>query len=278
MAKRTRAPARRGRATQTTSPLRKPVSKFASKLASKLASKTASMPACMPAPEPAPKPAGTSPVAQTEQATLARRRVFTPELLAYTRQRFEGTDAPFSEIAADLGVHRNTLRKIARHECWTRYVRPPQGLPPAVKLLMQAEALESHPEVRGGVQGNSAIASAQAEDEGVIPPLAEAVARLHRVILDELAGLEALRAKLKRPPRGSAGTARTLATLAETLQKLQHLQRNPANAGSDDADMPSDIDEFRNELARRIDQFVASRAHPGIGGAPAISPVDDPAR
>jgi hypothetical protein len=214
----------------------------------------------------------------TEQATLARRRTFTPELLAYTRQRFEEADAPYAEIAADLGVHRNTLRKIARLEGWTRYVRPPQGLPPAVKLLKQAEALERHPDLRGGIQGNGATASAQAEGEGAIPPLAETIAQLHRIILDELAGLETLRAKLKRPPRGSAGTARTLSTLAETLQKLQHLQRNPANAGSDDADMPSDIDEFRNELARRIDQFVASRAHPGIGGASAISPMDDAAR
>ena len=34
------------------------------------------------------------------------------------------------------------------------------------------------------------------------------------------------------------------------------MQPTPANTGPDDADMPVDIDEFRNELARRIDVFV----------------------
>ena len=232
----------------------------------------------MSAPEPAPKLAGTSSVAQTEQGNLVRRRTFTPELLAYTRRRFEQTDDTFADMAADLGVHRNTLRNIAGCERWIRYTRLPQGLSSAVKLLMQAEALERHPEVQGKTQGNGAAASVQAQDEEAIPPLADTIARLHRAILDELAALETLRTQLKRPPRGSGGTARTLAILTETLQKLQQLQRNPANSGSNDADMPADIDEFRNELARRIDEFVASRIDAGSGGATALSPVDDAAR
>ena len=240
MAKRTRASARRGCATQTTRRPHKAAAKTAAKTAAKAAPKTAG--------PPAPNLARKSSVARTEQANLTRRRTFTPELLAYTRQRFEQTEDPFCEIAADLGVHRNTLRNIATSEGWTRYVPLPRGLPATVKILMQAEALERHPEVRGEVRGNGATTSAQAEGEGAIPPLADTIARLHRVILDELAGLETLRAQLKRAPRGSVGTARTLSTLTETLQKLQRLQLNPANTGLDDADMPANFDEFRNEI------------------------------
>ena len=54
--------------------------------------------------------------------------------------------------------------------------------------------------------------------------------------------------------------ARTLSTLTQTLQTLQRLNAGEmARNADDDDDMPRDIDEFRHELARRIDAFVASR-------------------
>ena len=100
----------------------------------------------------------------------------------------------------------------------------------------------------------------------VAPPLADTVARLHRAILDELAAVETLHANLKGRPQDAAGaarTARTLSSLTATLHKLQSLQCTPANSGSDHDDIPADIDEFRNELARRIEAFVASRTDEG---------------
>ena len=113
----------------------------------------------------------------------------------------------------------------------------------------------------------------QAEGEGDIPPLADTVARLHRAVLDELAAIDALPVHA-RNAASSARTARTLASLTETLQKLQRMQPTPASTGPDDADMPADIDEFRNELARRIEEFVASRAHPEAIGGPADATMD----
>jgi hypothetical protein len=79
-------------------------------------------------------------------------------------------------------------------------------------------------------------------------------------------------------PVDAERTARTLSTLTETLQKLRRMQcaltgTGPENNDHDDHDhadeLPLDIDEFRRELARRIDEFVASRADAGGDGASA---------
>lgn len=52
-------------------------------------------------------------------------RDFTPEAVALTRQRFENTDDPLQAIAADLGISRRTLGKLAECEGWvTRASRP----------------------------------------------------------------------------------------------------------------------------------------------------------
>ena len=70
--------------------------------------------------------------------------------------------------------------------------------------------------------------------------------------------------------------ARVLAVLAKTLRELAALDQANSDAAaraalsqSDDADddpVPRDIDEFRRELARRIQAFVASRGGAGVAG------------
>ena len=227
MTKRTRASVRRARKTHTES-----------KTTKKPAKKSASKTKCIAARK--------SVVAQTRQASQARRRTYTPELLAYARHRFEQTDDPVADIGLDLGISDGGVWLLAKREHWKRYVRPPRGLPPGVKLQME---------------------TAQGFDESGIPALADTIARLHRAVLDELAAIESLR---MRPRQASsfAHTTRTLASLTETLQKLQRLQPEPADHGPNDADIPTDIDEFRNELARRIEAFVTDRTDAGAcGGA-----------
>jgi hypothetical protein len=103
-------------------------------------------------------------------------------------------------------------------------------------------------------------------------------------VLVELTTVEAMRAQLKALPRrplDAERTARTLSSLTDTLQKLQRLRASaalsekPIARNDDDDDMPADIDEFRIDLARRIDAFVASRTKPSdAGGNPATAAVD----
>jgi len=255
MAKRPRAPARRGCATHT------------AQRSGKSAKKTAGKQTC--------KTAQKSTFAQTRQANLTRRRIYSPEFLAYARQRFEQTEDSLFDIGLDLGISSEAVRILGKRENWKRYVRPPHGLPPAVKLVVPAGTPDHQPREQSGPQGDGAAGLAQAEGEGGIPPLADTIAQLHRAVLDELATIETMRTH-SRSAGGSARTARTLASLTETLQKLQRMQPTPASAGPDDADMPADIDEFRNELARRIDMFVMQRTDAGDGGGAVAPPVDDP--
>jgi hypothetical protein len=71
--------------------------------------------------------------------------------------------------------------------------------------------------------------------------------------------------------------------LTQTLQLIQRMRASAAleaertrkDNGHDDDDLPADIDAFRDELARRIDAFVASRTGAaGAGGDGSVKAVD----
>ena len=78
--------------------------------------------------------------------------------------------------------------------------------------------------------------------------------------------------------QASERSARTLAILTQTLHALQRLRAGslPEQETPHDDDMPRDIDEFRRDLARRIDAFVASRTDAAdADGNSGLKPVDE---
>jgi hypothetical protein len=89
-----------------------------------------------------------------------------------------------------------------------------------------------------------------------VPSLQQAVARV-------LPAIEATLARLAAQPahaREMEQAARTLGALTRTLRELNTLLReNPAPVVVEYDDMPEDLDEFRRQLAYRIEAFVASR-------------------
>ena len=122
-------------------------------------------------------------------------------------------------------------------------------MPPALQILQEARAAEA--------SGETA------------ETLAATVERLERAVRNELAAVEAMRAALglvPQKPIDAERTARTLGVLTQTLQHLQRLRAgetlaaNSANGVMTDYDdMPADIDEFREALAKRIESFMESR-------------------
>jgi hypothetical protein len=94
--------------------------------------------------------------------------------------------------------------------------------------------------------------------------------RLQGATAQVLPAIEATLAKLTAGPvrpREMELAARALGSLTRTLRELNGLlSQHQASAAAqrnhvdDDDDMPEDLDEFRFELARRIDAFVASRS------------------
>ena len=204
-------------------------------------------------------------VERTKKAIEARRVKFSPELEARGRYLFEETDASMADIAFELGIHKCTVPVVARRRGWKRYVPPPHDVSPVTRILVEAESLERRHEAVPPGSNAEPVLPAQADDATGESEAADLVARLRRAVLNELTVIESLRERLKNEPQSRVAaerTARTLSTLTDTLQKLQRLQCAVPASGSL-YDIPADIDEFRNELARRIEAFVASRTDEG---------------
>lgn len=215
---------------------------------------------------------------------------YSPELLAALRQRYEDTDQPMNALAAEFGVGITTLQTLVRKNGWTQRSKRMRDCPPALRLLEEAQALvASLPEretpapqatptptlpLAGG--GSEAIAGATALPQPpeaahcdaavtAAPPLSP-VERLEALVLKNLEAEEAARAELSVRPRArheAERCARTLSVLTQTLKTLQGMCAG-VNAGGHPIDdpVPEDIDAFREELARRIEGFVASRVGP----------------
>ncbi len=140
-------------------------------------------------------------------------------------------------------------------------------------------------------RGGEVVAPPELSEGTVVPELScslQTIERLERAVLAELATVEAMRAAMGTLPHKPPGAARTVRTLGMLTQTLQHLQRLRASealqaraaAGSNgqddhDDDRPRDIDEFRRDLARRIDAFVESRTDGGGARGDAVAEAVD---
>jgi len=209
-------------------------------------------------------------------------------LVAAVRRKYLYTDETLEQIAASFRINARDISRMREQENWpSRYARI-RRLP---RLAQETQALEESVGraklvPAAGTSVPAAIAQAEPDDDraGTAPavplPALPTIERIERLVEQELAAEERARTELGASPRrraDAARCARTLATLTQTLQALARLRGGPApNAGSDDDDMPADIDDFRNELARRIDAFVASRTDGrNAGGDSATAPPDE---
>jgi transposase-like protein len=210
--------------------------------------------------------AADDPFRQDKPMTIYRRSraVFTPEALEDARRRYEETDETQVRIAADLGVDRGTLTRLARTHGWVlRKDRPPTDIPEADKIARQATeaVMNATPTDAPGADVAIAIDGSVAD-------------RLEAAVERELRKVENLRAGPGSPTERSVDherVARTLATLTETLFKVRRLRQPGGSQATDDDDLPADADEFRVNLARRIEAFVHSR----VDGS--VSEGDQPA-
>jgi hypothetical protein len=219
---------------------------------------------------------------------MAVAKTFTPELIANGRERYEQTDEPVASIAADFCVNERTLNKYRLKWGWTpRGERPAHGLSELARLREEAMDIPAPPTRAASTETRPAEGSAVVPADAVAPngPADAAVAgadqfaerraaiidRMWRAVDAELGAVERMRAQLgaqSQRPVDAEKTARTLESIMRTLKEVDRLRfavEAPAATDDDDYDdMPRDLEEFRCELARRIDAFVASRAGAGI--------------
>lgn len=201
--------------------------------------------------------------------------IFTEELLADVRRRYEQTPEILTTMAFDLGIARSTLVEMAKQKGWVRYRPQPRDIIPAAQLAARAAVLS-----KAATRADPAPALAPSGAAAlVVPPplLSEGVPDLspddpaladwlRRELLAQIGVVKNLREQERAEPvteERALLMARMLVSLTEAMLKLNRFTAGATPQHNEPDDLPEDIDEFRNELARRIRAFVASRTGTG---------------
>ena len=227
-----------------------------------------------PQPSPAKAGEGEQRVAMPEP---------TPEAWAQIRHAYEHTDQPLAHICDEHAITIPMLRYRMKKWDWTRRkpLIPREGPPP---VAVEQDEMASSP---GEAQRNPGAADKFAPDfaalhpgyKGQVSPCSEIdpgsspdpvaiVPRLQSAVVRVLPAIEATIARLAtgaQHPREMEQAGRALGALTRTLRELNALlaehnaRPGVAHPVDDYYDMPQDLDAYREELARRIETFLASR-------------------
>ncbi|HVZ52151.1 MAG TPA: hypothetical protein VG986_09305 [Pseudolabrys sp.] len=174
----------------------------------------------------------------------------TPEQMAEAQRLYEEARAPLHEIAARLGLSRDTLRNRIHEWGWVRR-RHPRG------------ARDADNKVR--VAANAAVAEAPSQ---VLPQVApERRAALAGIIVDtvedQMNAVQRVLAIVQPKDHAEAEqSTRMIASVSQILRDTVALfpSDKTTHHADDPDDIPRDIDEFREALARRINAFVDAHA------------------
>lgn len=171
----------------------------------------------------------------------------TPEEWAQIRHEYENSRQPIENICRAFGTSPNTLRRRVNAWGWTMRRPPISEEGPPARIDPGLATTEPSPHVTEPFDARPTHER-----------LKGAVARVMRAIETTSARLAA-----GGHLRETEAAARALGSLTRTLRDLDELLgQQPASGGGDDPP-PENIDEFRNELARRI-EAVIERHNAGI--------------
>ena len=196
------------------------------------------------------------------------KKTFTPEQIEAARRLYENPQTPLDEVAASLKITRRTLE--ARIAEW--------GWPPRAALSPRnggraRNRSSGRRAKRNGTARKQPKSNARPRPDTTRRPVGsrEALAvRVQRVVERELDAIDSILSVLGAADSAEAErSARTLASLVRALKEVMRLAA-PEQASDPDEDdpMPRNLDEFRRELARRIEALAAEAEGqaPGDGG------------
>lgn len=177
---------------------------------------------------------------------MARFIAIPPEEIERARILYETTAMPMDDIASLLGITRRTLASRVKLWGWEGRDSRFHGLDEAAKKQIREISEIAGPAI------------AVAENETLIDRVRAAVEREIVAIEAVLARVEGARLRSSDAERA----ARTLATLVKTLREVAALQRDEkpeTEKGAAEADEFRDLEEFRAELAERLDRLRRER-------------------
>ncbi len=186
---------------------------------------------------------------------MVARKEITPERLAEAKRLYEQTLAPVADIAGMVGLSRSNFYKRVREGGW-------RGRRARTGAFQFARALSG-----SAVLGITAEAAEQPRAEIVTindpVTLQQRMAlalRMQSVVEREMDAIERILEKVTPADQIEAEHgARALASISRTLREISALNEPQPETPTDETDddpVPRDIDEFRNELARRIRGFI----------------------
>ena len=187
----------------------------------------------------------------------ATRKLIAREKIAEARQLYERTLVPVDDIAGLLGISRRTLSNRIVEWQWKQRKTGAQE----VDKIRAPRTEGAKPMV---------VREARPRKGAGEPPRAPServalIERLQKVVEREIDAVEQVLTTLgASDPGETEGAARTLASLARTLRELAQLDTAPPAETNNDHSSVRDLDEFRRDLSRRLDQLVA--------GAKAVCP------
>ena len=168
-------------------------------------------------------------------------RRIKPKSIAEIRRMYENTNVPVDDLAAMLGVSRRAF--YARRVKWgwkLRIDRIPRVEPPR-----EPDEIEPAQE---RVRANPAS-----------PEFAALLLRARQIVERGLSTVDQIVAQLNPTPEHAEDAERAARALAGFMRTLHEVKRldTPATPRQDDNDRgPADDDEFRRELARKIDGII----------------------
>jgi len=165
---------------------------------------------------------------------------------------------------------RSARKRVSRAKTLTR-AKQPRNRSRAADLAAATCALAEgrHADAQAVALALEAPPGARQDDTPV--DIGDLIERLLRGLRSEIGVYETLLAKLESEPqsqRKAMETARALSSLTDTLNRLQRMraeEKPPAEAHEEYDDLPTDIDAFRDALARRIEAFMESRTDEECG-------------
>ncbi|MFY9735750.1 MAG: hypothetical protein WAU59_06050 [Rhodoplanes sp.] len=196
------------------------------------------------------------------------KKTFTPEQIKAARLLYENLQTPLDEVAASLKITRRTLEARIAEWGW-----PPRATSPQRNGGRARNESFGRRAKRTRTARKQPKSKARPRPDTTRRPVGsrEALAvRVQRVVERELDAIDSILSVLGAADSTEAErSARTLASLARALKEVMRLAA-PEQASEPDEDdpMPRDLDEFRRELARRIEALAAETEGqaPGDGG------------
>jgi hypothetical protein len=184
---------------------------------------------------------------------MPARLVIAAERIAEGKILYEQTDTSVQEICIRMGISKNVL--YARIDGWKWQRRRYSG------ASADAEASEAPPATARSTQ-------TAAEDSAALEPPEVFYARVCRGVQRQMTIIERVQ-KTLLPASGamqSERSARVFATINKALLEIEATAKPHKVPDEDDDPIPDDIEEFRAELARRIQGLVdAERRKSGEG-------------